>query len=102
MVSKASELLPEPDRPVSTTSFSRGRSREMFLRLCSRAPRMEMNLEVILHAMSGQGGRSASPAKAQSPTGCAARVGRARFSRLARLRLFRLFHDGMMLPLQRH
>src|SRR4029078_9103825 len=47
MVSKASEDLPEPDSPVITTSFSRGRSSEMFLRLCSRAPRIEMNLEVI-------------------------------------------------------
>ncbi len=44
--------LPEPDSPVITTSFSRGRSSEIFLRLCSRAPRMEMNLEVILSAMS--------------------------------------------------
>src|SRR6476646_8707096 len=40
MVSKASEDLPEPDRPVKTTSLSRGISRSMFLRLCSRAPRM--------------------------------------------------------------
>src|SRR3990170_833652 len=52
MVSKASEDLPEPDSPVITTSLSRGRSSEMFLRLCSRAPRMEINLEVILWAMS--------------------------------------------------
>src|SRR5579862_8290581 len=41
IVSKASEDLPEPDRPVNTTSRSRGRSRSTFLRLCSRAPRME-------------------------------------------------------------
>src|SRR5271163_4214674 len=40
MVSKASEDLPEPDRPVNTTSLSRGISRSTFLRLCSRAPRM--------------------------------------------------------------
>src|ERR1700694_5035801 len=40
MVSKASDDLPEPDRPVKTTSLSRGISRSMFLRLCSRAPRM--------------------------------------------------------------
>jgi hypothetical protein len=39
MVSKASEDLPEPDRPVMTTSLSRGISTSMFLRLCSRAPR---------------------------------------------------------------
>src|SRR6185312_12196320 len=42
MVSKASEDLPEPDRPVITISRSRGRSRSMFLRLCVRAPRMRM------------------------------------------------------------
>src|SRR5215469_10791547 len=40
MVSKASEDLPEPDRPVKTTSRSRGISTSMFLRLCSRAPRI--------------------------------------------------------------
>ena len=39
MVSKASEDLPDPDRPVNTMSESRGRSSETFLRLCSRAPR---------------------------------------------------------------
>src|SRR5918999_4037826 len=39
MVSKASEDLPDPDRPVKTMSESRGRSSETFLRLCSRAPR---------------------------------------------------------------
>src|SRR3989337_2664357 len=59
MVSKASEDLPEPDSPVITTSLSRGRSSEIFLRLCSRAPRMEMNLEVILGAMSERPGPSA-------------------------------------------
>src|SRR5258707_2772045 len=40
MVSKASEDLPEPDRPVNTTSWSRGMATSTFLRLCSRAPRM--------------------------------------------------------------
>src|SRR6266540_4010609 len=40
MVSKASEDLPEPERPVKTASLSRGISTSMFLRLCSRAPRM--------------------------------------------------------------
>src|SRR6478736_9805256 len=39
MVSKASEDLPEPERPVNTTSLSRGISISTFLRLCSRAPR---------------------------------------------------------------
>src|SRR5262249_18625195 len=42
MVSKASEDLPEPDSPVKTTNRSRGISRSMFLRLCSRAPRIEI------------------------------------------------------------
>ena len=42
MVSKASEDLPEPDSPVNTTSWSRGMSRSTFLRLCSRAPRIEI------------------------------------------------------------
>src|SRR5690606_380742 len=36
--------LPEPESPVNTTRLSRGRSRSTFLRLCSRAPRIEMNL----------------------------------------------------------
>src|SRR5690242_19138977 len=40
MVSNASDDLPEPDSPVMTTSRSRGISRLMFLRLCSRAPRI--------------------------------------------------------------
>src|ERR1700740_2018645 len=39
MVSKASELLPEPDRPVMTIRLSLGRSMSTPLRLCSRAPR---------------------------------------------------------------
>src|SRR5687767_9198728 len=38
MVSNASDDLPEPDSPVSTTSLLRGISTSMFLRLCSRAP----------------------------------------------------------------
>src|SRR6476646_10634951 len=40
MVSKASEDLPEPDRPVNTTNWSRGMATSIFLRLCSRAPRI--------------------------------------------------------------
>src|SRR5690348_5924124 len=39
MVSKASDDFPDPDRPVKTTSWSRGSSMLTFLRLCSRAPR---------------------------------------------------------------
>src|SRR5256885_1467740 len=46
MVSNASEDLPEPLRPVITTSRSRGISISTFLRLCSRAPFM-----TILSAM---------------------------------------------------
>src|SRR5487761_1944281 len=38
MVSKAREDLPEPERPVKTTSWSRGISTERFFRLCTRAP----------------------------------------------------------------
>src|SRR2546423_2559525 len=38
MVSKARLDLPEPERPVTTMSLSRGISTEMFLRLCTRAP----------------------------------------------------------------
>jgi hypothetical protein len=38
MVSKASELLPEPLNPVITTSLSRGMLRLIFFRLCSAAP----------------------------------------------------------------
>jgi hypothetical protein len=37
-VSKASELLPLPESPVTTTSTSRGNETVMSLRLCSRAP----------------------------------------------------------------
>src|SRR5437588_5553833 len=39
MVSKASDDLPDPDRPVKTMRRSRGSSMLTFLRLCSRAPR---------------------------------------------------------------
>jgi hypothetical protein len=34
--------LPEPDTPVKTTSLSFGIDSETFLRLCSRAPRMDI------------------------------------------------------------
>src|SRR5215831_6829858 len=43
MVSKASEDLPEPLKPVITTSLSRGIFSVRFLRLCSRAPPILMN-----------------------------------------------------------
>ena len=38
MVSKASEDLPEPERPVNTTILLRGISTVIFLRLWVRAP----------------------------------------------------------------
>src|SRR5215470_3397414 len=38
MVSNARLDLPEPESPVTTTSWSRGISSEMFLRLWTRAP----------------------------------------------------------------
>ena len=38
MVSKAREDFPEPERPVSTTSLSRGMVTSMFFKLCSLAP----------------------------------------------------------------
>src|SRR5260370_15566636 len=71
MVSKASEDLPEPERPVNTTSLSRGIDSVTFLRLCSRAPRIViwsvgMNLESFL--ISGdrkrRAGRGHEPAVA--------------------------------------
>src|SRR3954454_24618765 len=43
MVSKASEDLPDPERPVMTTSESRGSSTVTSLRLCSRAPATTMD-----------------------------------------------------------
>src|SRR6266581_1126738 len=43
MVSNARDDLPEPLRPVMTTSLSRGIWSVRFLRLCSRAPPILMN-----------------------------------------------------------
>src|SRR5579884_1134806 len=40
MVSNTSELLPEPDTPVTTVSWSWGSASEIFFKLCTRAPRM--------------------------------------------------------------
>src|SRR5882672_11166461 len=42
MVSKASDDLPDPDRPVRTINRLRGSTRSMCLRLCSAAPLMTM------------------------------------------------------------
>ena len=38
IVSKAKDDLPDPDKPVITTNFSFGISKETFFRLCSFAP----------------------------------------------------------------
>jgi hypothetical protein len=46
-VSKASELLPDPEMPVMTMSFSFGSTKSMFFRLCCRAPRMTMKRSPI-------------------------------------------------------
>src|SRR5947199_3602570 len=54
MVSKASDDLPEPDRPVITTSLCRGMSTSMFLRLCTRAPRTLIHSWAILLGISGE------------------------------------------------
>src|SRR5258708_1920776 len=40
IVSNARDDFPEPDTPVITTNLLRGTTTSMFLRLCSRAPRM--------------------------------------------------------------
>src|SRR6185437_14273672 len=42
MVSKASELFPEPDTPLTTVSLPCGISQDMFFRLWVRAPRITM------------------------------------------------------------
>ena len=61
MVSKASELLPEPERPVMTTSRSRGMLTSMFLRLCSLAPWTRMQGSSAMAANGvGRTGRRAS------------------------------------------
>src|SRR5437660_2333004 len=55
MVSKASDDLPDPDRPVKTTSLSRGIDRVTFLRLCSRAPRIviwSIGIRTLVHSLS--------------------------------------------------
>jgi hypothetical protein len=47
MVSKASELLPLPESPVTTTKTSRGSETVMSFKLCSRAPRTTILLSAI-------------------------------------------------------
>src|SRR5215471_1624681 len=50
-VSKASELLPDPETPVKTTSFFFGISRFTDLRLCSRAPLTTMKSGSLMEAL---------------------------------------------------
>src|SRR5579885_1222366 len=50
MVSKASELLPDPDSPVMTVNVFRGISTSIFFKLCCRAP-----CTVIRSSISGAG-----------------------------------------------
>lgn len=57
MVSKASELLPEPERPVTTVRVLRGMETEMFFRLCWRAPR------TVMCVMGARGGDLGEVAK---------------------------------------
>src|SRR5690349_18039044 len=64
MVSKASDDLPLPERPVITVRLSRGISTSTPLRLCSRAPRTEMwvNMglfvpDLFAHGKAGAGGQ---------------------------------------------
>src|SRR4051812_45318019 len=52
IVSNASVDFPLPDNPVITTSRSRGISTSMFLRLCSRAPRIRIDFCVIEQALA--------------------------------------------------
>src|ERR671935_3135007 len=54
MVSKASDDFPDPERPVKTTSLSRGMVRSMSLRLCSRAPLMTISVCCMAFSM-GEG-----------------------------------------------
>src|SRR3546814_6817218 len=56
MVSKASDDLPEPDRPVIRIGRSRGRSRSMLFWVWVRAPRMRMVSIAIGGGDLGSGG----------------------------------------------
>lgn len=63
-MSKTNEDLPEPDTPVTTVSRSCGMSIEMFLRLWTLAPRIEIeaptNTYCLKAALSGEIPKSAS------------------------------------------
>ena len=47
MMSNARVDFPDPESPVTTTSSSRGISKEMFFKLCSLAPLMQIEFEVF-------------------------------------------------------
>src|SRR5260370_34174064 len=51
MVSKARPDLPEPDSPVTRMGLWRGMSREMFFRLCTRAPCTAMVVRAAARAV---------------------------------------------------
>src|ERR1700694_1631750 len=96
MVSNASDDFPEPDSPVKTTSLSRGISTSMFLRLCSRAPRMVIarvlepavcwRFALITSSISAFPGALAAacvgarifPKPGSDANGCARNIGRTR------------------------
>src|SRR5579859_7145434 len=65
MVSNARLLLPEPDRPVITTSSPRGMSTLTSLRLCSRAPRTRMKLVCSCMAIGSE--RAPHAARGSTP-----------------------------------
>src|SRR5215208_5001353 len=69
MVSKASEDLPEPDRPVMTTSESRGSSTVTSLRLCSREPATTMDSWRDIRLLLSLRGRTTEKPNACSPAG---------------------------------
>ena len=61
MVSKASELFPDPATPLITVSIPWGISQEMFFRLCVRAPRMMMASFKGKHRVRNRAGCIAGP-----------------------------------------
>src|SRR5947209_6965938 len=63
MVSNASELLPEPDTPLTTVSLPCGISQEMFLRLWVRAPR----ITIASFAEVNENAPEKSPSPSQAP-----------------------------------
>ena len=79
--------MPEPDRPVNTTSLSRGMTRSTFFRLCSRAPRTEITLPSRTSLSSALRSKSCSNSASAERTGSVFVLGlRAMISLLRRLR----------------